>query len=716
MVNRLSVKSKLILMLLLVSLLSATIVGFLGWRSSRRALSESIFTNITALRRSKAAQADAYFRTMRYTVETLSENDMVVEAMVRFNRSFRELENNIIPTEWDGALEAYYTAQFFPKLFANLPGQADYNLYRPQNQAGLYLQYHYIVANQFEDGQKLLLDQAADQSEYSNVHAYYHPRLRTVAQKLGFDDLILVNIETGDVVYTVSKQTDFGSNLTNGPYRRNNEAAAVELVRNNTERGTAHLVDFELYRPGYGAPTAFWSAPLYNGNHLVGVLMAQISLTALNKIMTDNQQWGQVGLGATGETYLVGGDHFMRSDARQRLEAPAAYAQRLAELGTAQQTAQLIDNLSTTILLQEVHSPAVDAALQNREGTEFATNYLDQAVLASYQPLVLEDLQWAVITEMAASEVFAPVYTFQRQLLIASVLLIVTLAFLTIGIASLFMRPLNLLVQGARAVTQEGAGQQAAAVEINITSQDEWGELATAFNETARGAQRQGTLLQAKEQELSQLLLNLLPKSAAQRLQPTPQPVLDQANQVTVGLISIAGVAAVAQQKPLAEVRALLQDLVTDLGETADRYDVEPLLTPTQQVIALCGLSTPHLDHSRRLLDFALALRTILQRLNTRHNSKLTLHCGIHTGPLSGSVVQTKKLAYELWGESVTGATQLAARAGADQILTSQAIYDRLHEQYTFQRPPEEQVAGARATAQAGAAWLLVRANSEGGA
>ncbi|MEZ4734790.1 MAG: hypothetical protein R3E79_47465 [Caldilineaceae bacterium] len=38
------------------------------------------------------------------------------------------------------------------------------------------------------------------------------------------------------------------------------------------------LIDFALYRPSYGTPAAFWAVPLYNGNHLVGVLMAQVSL------------------------------------------------------------------------------------------------------------------------------------------------------------------------------------------------------------------------------------------------------------------------------------------------------------------------------------------------------------------------------------------------------------------------------------------------------
>ncbi|MEZ4734789.1 MAG: hypothetical protein R3E79_47460 [Caldilineaceae bacterium] len=211
MINRFSAKSQLMLLLLVVSLLSALLVGGLSWRSSRAVLSETVFANISSIRRSKAAQVEAHFRNMRYTLEILGENDMVVEAMVRFNRAFRQLENRTVPEEWDSALEAYYTSQFFPRLFATLPGQADYNLYRPQNQAGLYLQYHYMVANPFAIGEKMRLDTVDDETEYSKVHAYYHPRLRTIMRKFDFYDLFLVNIETGDIVYTVAKEVDYAS-------------------------------------------------------------------------------------------------------------------------------------------------------------------------------------------------------------------------------------------------------------------------------------------------------------------------------------------------------------------------------------------------------------------------------------------------------------------------------------------------------------------------
>lgn len=715
MINRFSAKSQFILLLLTVSLVSSLLVGLLGWRSSRNALSESIFYGMIGLRRSKAAQIEAHFRSMRYTLEILSEDDMVVEAMVRFNRAFRQLENQAIPAEWDTALENFYTSQFFPRLFANLPGQADYHLYRPQNQAGLYLQYHYIVANPFAVGEKMRLDSIDDGTDYSKVHAYYHPRLQNIMRKFEFYDLFLVNVETGDIVYSVTKEVDYASNLDHGPFRRSNLADALTLVRQNNERGVAQLIDFALYRPSYGAPAAFWVAPLYNGRHLVGVLMAQVSLEAINAIMTTNERWTQVGLGRTGEAYLVGSDRLLRTDVRPRIEDPVGYQENLTALGVSARTVDLIRKFDTAVLLQEIATPAVAAALQNQEGMEFTTNYLQRPVLSAYQPLALAGLQWALIVEMDADEAFAPIYRFQRSLLITVVLIIVVLAFLSIGIAQRFFRPVNRLVVGSHSLRQADGSVDLAAFQINAAS--EWDELAAAFREWAQYIHHQTALLVAKETENGQLLQNLLPGVAVQRLQQRKVAVVDQVSQVTVCNAQLEGVATLTQ-KSGPEVAILLQDLFSDLDEAAARHDVEYLITPDQQIIAFCGLSTPHLDHSRRIVDFALALQALVQRLDTRHTIKITLHGGIHSGPLTGSVLYKPKIVYEVWGDSVATALELSGQGAPDRLLVSQTIYEQLHEQYCFQllsAPPKGQRLGQRGNGQAqvqATAWLLTSAKT----
>ncbi len=68
--------------------------------------------------------------------------------MVDLNGRFRNLDRNFIPPEWDAALDAYDTEQFFPRLKKNLSSEElNPSAYQPFGQAARYLQYYYIASN-----------------------------------------------------------------------------------------------------------------------------------------------------------------------------------------------------------------------------------------------------------------------------------------------------------------------------------------------------------------------------------------------------------------------------------------------------------------------------------------------------------------------------------------------------------------------------------------
>jgi hypothetical protein len=122
----------------------------------------------------------------------------VIEAAVRLNLTcFDSWQTEQIPESWRSELKTYYTTQFSPKLFETLPGDADYELYRPSGQAAEDLQYRYIVANPEDENNRRLLSQAADESEYSELHASFHPDFSDVLKRFAFEDIKLVALESG---------------------------------------------------------------------------------------------------------------------------------------------------------------------------------------------------------------------------------------------------------------------------------------------------------------------------------------------------------------------------------------------------------------------------------------------------------------------------------------------------------------------------------------
>ena len=694
-----SIKSKLILILLLISLFSILVIGYLSWQSNEATVTKLIYNELTAIRRVKAEQLQNYFYTMRNQVEVLSENEMIIDALVAFNRSFRALNSRSIPPAMSQGVEEFYTTQFFPKLFAVLPGQAEYARYRPVNPANMYLQYHYIVANPYTDeAEKILLDQADDGSDYSAEHAHYHPRLRTIANRLGFDDLIFVNHESGDTVYSTSKQTDFATNLLNGPYRKSNQATAYELARANPDRGAVQLVDIELYRPGYGIPTSFWSVPIYNGPHLAGILLVQISMAEVNKIMTYNQNWEQVGLGKTGKSYIVGQDELMRSNARTFIEAPGEYLATLRANNVPERTVTMMEKLNTTVLFQQVNTTAVEEARQGREGAQVITDYRGVPVFSSYQPITLENLQWVLIAEIDQAEANAPIYAFQTNLLIAVVVMMTLCTFAALLIANRFLQPVKQVIGAVHQISHGAFDAQ-----LKSTSQDELGELVHGFNTLAETIRGQDAALTQQTRQNEQLWLALLPAALAQRAQKgVTSGLVEEAQQVSVLAARLTGFHALAATQDAATAAQLLQELSLALDEAAARQDMERLSAIGQQWIGICGLSHAYLDHSRRVVEFALAAQQIMQRFNQSHGAKLQLAIGIERGAVTAGAIGATRLTTELWGEAVKTATDLRTDADPNVTLVSQAVYEQLQGHYLFQRYAKTQRDNSRPVA-----WVL---------
>lgn len=67
----LSIKSKLLIVLLSVSLGSVVTVAYLGFRSGHQALTASAFNQLTSVRASKAYQIEFYLADLRSKVRTL---------------------------------------------------------------------------------------------------------------------------------------------------------------------------------------------------------------------------------------------------------------------------------------------------------------------------------------------------------------------------------------------------------------------------------------------------------------------------------------------------------------------------------------------------------------------------------------------------------------------------------------------------------------------
>ncbi|MAI30496.1 MAG: methyl-accepting chemotaxis protein [Rhodopirellula sp.] len=255
------------------------------------------------------------------------------------------------------------------------------------------LQYQYIQQNPNALGSKELLDDAGDGSDYSLSHSLYHPIIRSYLQKFGYYDIFLVDISSGDIVYSVFKEVDYATSLRDGPYAGTNLARAFREAAKSNWKDSVIFVDYESYPPSYEAPASFIASPIFEGNKKVGVAIFQMPIGRINEILSE-----RTGLGETGETYAVGSDHLFRNDSR--------YLEQL--------------NVDSTIINPSIKAStdAVISALDNNEaGCAVIRNYRGKEVLSSWQPLTVDidaegnedSRHWALMSEIELAEVRRPV-------------------------------------------------------------------------------------------------------------------------------------------------------------------------------------------------------------------------------------------------------------------------------------------------------------------
>ncbi|MEE8143326.1 MAG: adenylate/guanylate cyclase domain-containing protein [Planctomycetota bacterium] len=694
LMTRFSIRFKFLVMLLCVASPAVALVSWLGYSSGKQALTELTFNQLTSIRATKSYQIQHYFQSIRYQVQTLSEDLMIIEAMREFKSAFHELETAPAGAVEEGAqseaLHRYYSGEFIPALDSHTHHSNPVHLYMPSQQTTLYLQHHYIANNPHPRGKKDNLMAAEDGSRYSQVHSRYHPILKNFQNKFGYYDLFLVDDSTGHIVYSVFKETDFATSLLSGPYRRTNIAEAFDGARAAQERSQTILVDFEPYGPSYGAPASFMASPIFDGDKRVGVLVFQMPINEINRVMTGDYNWQRDGLGKSGETYLVGSDYKMRSTSRFIVEDREGYLKALRDINYPPEIIERIAAFNTSILLQDVRTHAAIVALSGKTHTAIIKDYRGIPVLSAYAPLEIEGMKWAILSEMDESEALAPVRKLANRVILTTVLIGLAILGLAVVLGRLFTKPIHALAAGARQVARGNHN-----VQVEVLSKDELGELAVTFNSMVRSIREKSETILNQNKKNEELLLNILPSPIADRLKGGEGQIADAFGSVSVLFADLVGFTRMSSGVPPAAILGVLNQLFTGFNEVALQHNVEKIKTIGDAYMAVCGLPNPVENHAESIADVALGMMATLRAYNQLHGTELSIRIGLNCGPVVAGVIGSSKFIYDLWGDTVNIASRMESHGLPDEIQVTEAFYEMVREKFELEPRGEIEVKGA---------------------
>jgi hypothetical protein len=270
--SRISIQSKLLVMLLVTSILSAAVVGAIGYQSGRSSLRASVFDRLTEIRGSQSRQLEAKFSDLEDSLLIYTRGSTATDAIEAFAPAFDQLNDaTISPGQWQSIVD-YYNNQFENAEKDQTGNRLSVDALLPTSNTQKYLQAYYTAP--FTDRDKSIrLDDARDGSAWSAANARYNDFFREIVLRFEFEDALLLDTR-GNVVYSAYKGVDLGTNILTGPYREGQLRDVYQKALASNAVDYVGVTDFGDYQPA-DEPTAWMVSPVAPQGRVEGVLALQ---------------------------------------------------------------------------------------------------------------------------------------------------------------------------------------------------------------------------------------------------------------------------------------------------------------------------------------------------------------------------------------------------------------------------------------------------------
>ncbi|MDD2449032.1 MAG: methyl-accepting chemotaxis protein [Sulfurimonas sp.] len=357
--SKLSIKLQIILLVASSLVVLAFVIGLISTNKSADALLKNSYDDLTTLRDMKKEQIQSFFDRSLVDIDVLARSQNV-----------KELLTDLI------------------EVHEVLNVKAD---------------ALYPVDNQMAKDKK----QKHEEYFHSYMKAYEHY------------DIFIICAKHGHVMYSATKESDYGANLTVGALKN---SPLGDAYRGALKNNRPTFIDMKPYSVSDNEPTMFLSTPVSVDGEVQAILVFQISDAAINKIMQQRS-----GYGKTQEDYLVGPDKLMRSDS---FINNSTHSIRASFANPAKGT---------------VDTQASRDALEGKTDIIMATGYDGNQILLAYSHIDIgKDFQWAIISRIGEKEVLVTSNEIKTSIIIAAIIALLIIVALTIAVINIsVIKPLD---------------------------------------------------------------------------------------------------------------------------------------------------------------------------------------------------------------------------------------------------------------------------------
>lgn len=183
-----------------------------------------------------------------------------------------------------------------------------------------------------------------------------------------------------------------------------------------------------------------------------------------------------------------------------------------------------------------------------------------------------------------------------------------------------------------------------------------------------------------KDQRINQLLTNIFPMNVLEELRKKGKFSPQRIEEGTVLFTDFVAFSKFAKHMLPIQLLKKLEGYFNKFDEITERYQLEKIKTIGDSYMALAGVTEKNSRPAVRACLAALEMRDFMinEQLFAHPTRKdfWEIRIGIHSGPLVAGIIGSKKISFDVWGDTVN----IAARAEQHSVANGISITDRIAE------------------------------------
>lgn len=201
--------------------------------------------------------------------------------------------------------------------------------------------------------------------------------------------------------------------------------------------------------------------------------------------------------------------------------------------------------------------------------------------------------------------------------------------------------------------------------------------------------ERQKELIEEEQKKSESLLRNMLPMEMAEELKNKGKASARSYNMASVMFTDFRGFTKIAQKLRPKELVEQLDLCFGKFDEIIEKYNIEKIKTIGDSYMCAGGIPIRNKSNPIDIVLAGLEIQHFVKEFQRQQNDPdiiWELRIGINTGELIAGVIGKKRLAYDIWGDTVNIAARLETYGEIGKVNISQSTYDVVKEFFVCKR------------------------------